>query len=334
MLNELKLAELVEDSGLVLKKNSKSWILTCPRCGKKGKLYIRRKDGRFVCWVCKETDGYQGRPEYVLSDLLGQHVQVLQGILYGTTVPSSLFFDPKIIDFCDDDDDEIIELDEAFQLEQAYWPPDFYPIDHPFSERGLKYLEGRGIPLDLALAYGIRYCPPKRRVVFPVEVEGKLVGWQERLIIEHRNFNEDLAVWMETPKALTKSGMKRDSVLMFGDRMKNCEHVILCEGPVDAIKAHKCGGNVATMGKAVTPKQVELLKNGGVKRVYFGLDRDAAKEIQRLFEEFRAAGIECYDMRPPLNAHDLGDMTFDAVNDLFLSAERIRPGHIFVYLNC
>jgi hypothetical protein len=329
---EDKIQDLLEEGGVSFKKNSLSFIMTCPRCNKKDKLYIRRSDGRFVCWFCKEVDGYQGKPEYALADLLGLSVGELQQKLHGSVSPDTLFFDPKIFDFRNEEDNDIIELPEAFQLEEVFWPYEFFPIEDEASLRGRAYLEGRGIPLDVAMKYGIRYCPPKRRVVFPVMVEGKLVGWQERLIVPHRNFNVDLAAWMEAPKALTSKGMKRDAVLMFGDLMKGCDHVILCEGPVDAIKADRCGGNVATLGKAVTAKQIELLKCGGVRKVYLGLDRDAARETQRLVDEFNGCGIECYDMTPPREFHDLGEMSFDQVYDLFLHAERVQPGHLFVYI--
>lgn len=329
---EEQIQELLDEGGVSYKKNSLSFIMDCPRCGKKDKLYIRRSDGRFVCWFCKEVDGYQGKPEYALADLLGQSIGSLQQKLHGVVSSDVLFFDPKVFDFRHEDDNDVIELPEAFQLEEVYWPYDFYPIDHELSVRGRSYLEGRGIPLDVAMRYGIRYCTPKRRVVFPVMVEGKLVGWQERLIVPHRNFDIDLAAWLETPKALTSKGMKRDAVLMFGDQLKGHDHVILCEGPVDAIKADLCGGNVATLGKAVTPKQIELLKNGGVRKVYLGLDRDAAKETGRLVNEFESCGIECYDMTPPREFHDLGEMSFNQVYDLFLHAERVKLGHLFVYI--
>lgn len=329
MLNLSKLEEMIRDSGLAFKTRSKSWIFTCPRCLKQDKLYIRRSDGRFVCWFCK-NEGYQGRPEYALTDLLGQPVSSIQAQLYGSSAPGGLLFNPKLGDFCDIwDEDDVIELEES--LETVEWPLDYYPIEDWHSKRGLEYLEGRGITLDIAQEYGIRYCPQRRRVVFPVEVDKKLVGWQERLVVNHRHFDEDLAVWMESPKAITKSGMRRDSVLMYGDRIEGSDHVVLCEGPVDAIKAHLCCGNVATLGKAVSPKQVELIKNSGVKKVYLGLDPDAAKEMQRLSREFIMAGIECYDMRPA--AKDLGAMSLQEVYDLFLRAKRVSSGQIFVYFN-
>jgi len=120
---------------------------------------------------------------------------------------------------------------------------------------------------------------------------------------------------------------------MFADRVAGHDHAVLCEGPLDALKAHYCGGNVATMGKAVAPAQIQLLKSSGIKKLYLALDPDAAEEVNRLVESL-SGHLELYDMIAPTNGTkaDLGAMSLEEVYDLFLSAPKINPSNFFMFL--
>ena len=173
---------LVRDSGLSYKQNYKSYIFNCPRC-RKNKLYIRKADGVFICWRC-DVDGFKGAAQYALAELLDLSVREVERQLYGEAgAQATLFLVLDLIDFFGDDD----EVDEdARDIPTVSWPSEFYTIDHFKSEPGLKYLEGRGIPKWLALKYGLRYCPMKRRVIFPITNAGNLYGWQERLIVSEK----------------------------------------------------------------------------------------------------------------------------------------------------
>ncbi len=267
------LLQMLRESGIKYDQNGTSYIFTCPRCSGKKKLYIRKRDGRFVCWICKETEGYQGRVEYALADLLGQPINHIQSRLYGGDhIPVQAFLDFRLVDFFGDED----ELDEdAHVLPTLAWPLDYYPIEDEGSVKGASYLAARGIPLALARQYGIHYSPETKRVVFPVASEGKLYGWQGRIIVPHEWVDAQNNV-RKIPKILSSPGIPREKTLMFVDRIKGSEHAVLCEGPVDAIKAHACGGNVCAMGKAVSAGQVNLLLQSGIKKLYLALDPDAA----------------------------------------------------------
>lgn len=331
MADPLLLAQILRESGLKYAQNAKSYVFDCPRCKGKKKLYIRKKDGRFVCFFCREVDNYQGRVEFALSDLLGIPVKQLQGRLYSGEVQVKVFLDLPIRDFFGDDD----EIDEdAKPLPLVSYPADYYPIDDEASWKGAKYMEGRGVPMVLARKYGLHYAPEKKRVVFPVESDGKLYGWQERLVVPNTWVDENDNV-RETPKILSSPGIPRDRTLMFVDRLVGSEHAVLCEGPVDAIKAHACGGNVCAMGKAVSQEQVNLLLQSGVRKLYLALDPDAAAETERLVRDCYDY-VELYEMVAPSKGrqkNDLGAMTFEEVYDLFLGASRVRAGHLFFFAN-
>lgn len=294
---------------------------------KSKKFYLRKKDGRFVCWRCKETDGFQGRAEFGLAELLGVPLAIISQQLYGD-VP--LRADPTIESRIDDFFGFGDERDEeVFEHEIIKWPYDFYPIGHEFAVRGREYLRGRGVGIRMAEEYDIRYCPEARRVYFPIGEDGYLYGYQGRLVVPHEYLDED-GNKAEVPKALSSKGMRRDRALMFIDRLRGQDHAILCEGPIDAIKAHYCKGNVATMGKEISDYQIDLILNSGVKRVYLALDPDAYESMERLFSRLHGQ-VELYSMVPQ-GHEDLGAMTYGEVFELFLEARPINS-RLFIDVN-
>lgn len=330
--NFTALNELIRSSGLSYKENSKSWIFTCPKCEKPDKLYMFKDTGdhtgRFVCWVCKETEGFMGRPEYALRELIGMPLSEIKKRLYGfEDVQGTMYLNVQLKDFYGDDD----PIDEdAGELDVLGWPSDYYPIDHKFAGRGLAYLNERGVSVELAQAYDVRYSPPERRVIFPIKSDGYLFGWQARLIEAHEIEDPETGDVFKVPKITTPKGVKKDHTLMFLDRLTGSPHAVLTEGPFDGIKAHLCGGNVASMGKAVSRQQIAILRNSGIKRVYVGLDPDAGLETLRMTREF--FDLECRLLLPEAPYEDLGASSCDSVFRAFLAAPRINNAQIFAFI--
>lgn len=343
MVKPDKLLAYIEDTGLSYRQNTISFIFDCPKCLKKDKLYVRKRDGRFVCWFCKEQDGYQGRPEFAFADLTLTPIELVREALYGRAAATDEdYFDLKLPDWFGEGDD----IDEdAVAFETMQYPYYYCPILHPFSERGREYLAYRGISLELADLYDIHYSPRDRRIIFPVKLGGRLVGWQSRTVVNHRTWSEEKQDYVEFPKMLSSKGIPTAHTVMFADRLRGEKHVVVCEGPIDAIKAHLCGGNVATMGKAIGPGQVEAIRHperltrqevgqlryAGVERVYLALDPDAARETTRLVREF--SDLEVYVVRPAAGCKDIGEMSLDGVRDAFLSAKRVSTANIFVHFD-
>lgn len=319
LLDPQVLADYIEGCGVPYRENSRSYVFVCPRCGKKNKLYIQKSNGSFVCWVCKETEGFQGRPEFALAELTGESIVSIREKLYGGTPigQTGSYIDCPLRDFFGED--EVIDED-AEELKEIQWPWDYYPIEHQYGARGATYLADRGIPVDVAKLYGIHYAPHERRVVFPIYAGTRLVGWQKRLVVDNKAWNEETEEWVEGPKILSSRGIPRERTVMFSDHLVP-DHVVLCEGPVDALKAHLCGSNVATMGKAVSEGQIKLLRNAGVTKFYLALDPDAFAETKRLVCEL--GDLECYVLNPSPHK-DLGEMSMPAVLELFRNAPRVR----------
>ena len=317
------------ESGCSFKQNSKSWILSCPRCRKKEKLYIRKTDGRFCCWYCKEIDNFQGRAEYALAELSSFNIFEIKERLYGDKVFESpddqIVFKPE--DFLDDLEEELFREPV---LADIFYTPDILPIESPYCKQGLDYLQSRGVDLNLANKYKLMYSPSKRRVIFPVYYENKLFGWQGRYIGQEEFFDDETGEFVKNVKVLTSTGLKKDQTLMFRDNLKNQQHCILCEGPFDGIKADLCGGNVVTMGKAVSKTQLQIIKNSGIKRLYLALDPDAAADVRRIVE-LCDKDLDLFDMRPT-DGRDLGDMSLQEVKRLFDGATKIDSSKIIVYI--
>lgn len=328
-LNSKVLEELIRASGVPFRENAVSYIFECPKCQKKDKLYLRKSDGRFVCWRCKETDGYQGRPEYALTDLTGRPLKELRKVLYGLEeTQSSKYIEVKLIDFFGDGDPIDEEADE---LVPTSWPFDFYPIDHKFAKRGLDYVAGRGLNLEMALKIGLRYCPPQQRVFFPITIGGYLYGWQGRAVGPTEYVDPDTGAAYSIPKAITLKGFRRDLTLMGQDNLTGSKAACLFEGPFDWAKGHLCPGTVASLGKAVSKKQIALIRNSGVEDLYLALDRDAASETRRLIQEFY--DVRCWDMRVPKTEEDHGAMTPEAVLALHRSATRLSRATAVVFVD-
>jgi hypothetical protein len=337
------LQTLIETSGLEFdNRYKKAWRFDCPKCGKKERLYIRRRDGRFICWYCRDKTegGFEGDPEYALSLLLGRSTTDIQDIIYGPeftpTARLNLRFWGSVRPYVREDedlDDDELELPEdvANPLVGIPYPPHYISIFDPKAELGQIYLHGRGVTPELAKVYQLMYDPMKRRVVFPVVTRGVMVGWQARTCGPSEWVDDD-GRQRKIPKILTTiiEGT-RDNVLMFEHRLEGSDHAVLAEGPFDALKLHLCGGNVCSMGKSVAPGQVERLKAFGIKKLYLAQDPDAHTETRLLNRKY-CKDFEIYYLTPKGTGYeDFGAMPPELAFECFKKAERVHPRQWFLY---
>lgn len=325
MTLENTIKSLIDTAGLSYKESKISWIFDCPNCFKSAKLYIRKRDGRFVCWYCQTTERFFGKPEWALSKLLSLPVREIKNKLYGESEENNkdVYVQVEIHDFFGDT--ELIP-EGLIPPSPVAEPLDHYSLDHPHAARGLEYVLGRGISLDVATKHQIKYKPKERRVIFPILLHGELVGWQARTI-DPSSGEVDGRVW-KGQKILTTLNGDRNAIVMGQDNLIGSTHAILVEGPVDMIKTHLCGGGVATMGKSISNGQLDIIKDSGVTKVYLGLDPDAAHEINRICAAL--PDVELYRLLPPSHREDLGEATDMEVLEAFRTAPRINNGMVFV----
>ncbi len=317
MFNPDALKEIIEEGGIHFKEGAVSFIFTCPRCEKPDKLYIRKGDGVFCCFRCGADDvsKFKGKAEFALRELYSIPLEILRERLYGAE--SSLLkshLDFKLANRWTSDEEEFGYDIVNEGLPAIPWSPDFVGPDNPAFAKGRSYLlEKRGLSDTHINEYQLKYHPKWGCVVFPVIVGGQLVGWQERAI--DRDFKYTLA------------GFKKDQVLMFQDRLIGSPHAVLTEGPVDALKAHLCGGNVCSMGKSVSKTQLEILRT--MEKVYLGLDPDASQEIDSICRALYD-DVEVFLMPPPSGRKDLGECTELEVFEQFKTAKKYT-GQMFLY---
>ena len=327
MLTSIK--DFFDSRGVGYTPNSKSWILACPKCNKRGKLYVRKNDGRFVCWVCKDSLGFSGKPEWLIAEMAQCSLAEARQIVWGDGVaPTSIFLNIEIHDFFGEDDEIPIFVPEALPTVEPH--PDFRDLDSQWGARGAEYLEGRGVPIQVALQYGIKYWPERKSVVFPVINDGRLLGWQTRYIEKTEFVDEETGRLVKIPKARTSTGLRKEQTFMFADRLCG-DHAVLCEGPIDALKCHLVGGNICSLGKGVSQQQLEIIKHSGISKLYLALDPDAYVESAVVLKEL-SQYMAVYDMRPPEPYKDIGEMAMEDVLALKVRAPRLNPNHIFLYI--
>lgn len=330
MFDAEALRNIVKSGGVSHRENATSYIFDCPKCGKSSKLYIRKTTGRCICFVCGKDSGIEGRCEKALVPLYGYTYAHWAEILRDVHVQMG-HLDVEFRDPWSTDDDLFIPEPEFLDWE---WPYDSILCTEEGGEKGMAYLNSRGVSAGVVGSHGIRYIPRENRIAFPFYVGGQLVGWQKRFCGPTERYDPVSGRTVRIPKALTEvqDGIAGKYV-MFGDTITAVGHCVLTEGPISALKAYLCGGYVATLGKGmVSDAQVAWVAKR-VGRVYVGFDPDADAAIRHVVGQFQAYGCETFLLMPPGNgawAEDLGACTPEEVQAQFRQAKRVCRNNLMV----
>ncbi len=296
---ENKIRQFLDDHGVFYTERSKSFSLSCPNCGRE-KLDIAKEEGNYICYYCADVT-HGPAPEPILAELTGEPVNSIRRFLRGYEFIHKLDADG----FLSDKAQLTKQSDE--ESEERTVPFYFVNITDSRATDGLKYLEKRGIPNFLAEDLGLLYNPTHKQVVFPVYDGPHYVGYQGRAVYGKVKYND----------------IEKSKYLMFENTV-NCNKVILCEGPISAMKFAKTGiGYVATMGKSISEKQIDKLISLGVTTIYLGLDRDAHREIKTFYEKW-GQKFTLFLLEVPVDRDDFGDCDFDTCIDIFNNASPLN----------
>lgn len=157
-----------------------------------------------------------------------------------------------------------IEEEEPPPLE---WPPYYLPLgDSRISQVNL-YAASRGFSFKLLSKHKFGGCSLGRYsgcLIVPAINEGKLMFWQARDALG-RNYDE-------FPKYRTPLGYSANRCLFNLDEAVQHEVVVICEGVFSALRTGKEA--VATFGNKISPQQVKILVDRGVKKVVLCYDPD------------------------------------------------------------
>ena len=301
-------------------QSSRSYIFDCPACGGDRKLYISKKDGLSVCFKGK-TDRCPkpgSQVSYALSLLSGLPIDIVRR---------------EVLNFIENlaDNIRVSFEEENFQIKkEEALPTVMLPIDIVFigdraAEDGERYLINRGFPREIQQQCGVLYSPSMRRVIFPVIMDQKLYGWQGRAIdkVSHQD------------RMYNVPGPWKARTLMFYENIKGKDFAIVAEGPVSAMKFAKVGNFVATMGKEISNKQLQILRESGVKKVYLAIDRDAVDKFNKIrysLDSELSGRVECYLVPIPDNRDDFGDCTFEECESAFKKATKLDGDQVFSYI--
>ena len=162
---------------------------------------------------------------------------------------------------------------------------------------GETYLTGRGIPVEVAVAAGVRYAPDwygRAAVIFPLRNHvGKLVAAAGRYLDG------------EKPKARSAGPKKRGAFATVG--AWEAEVVLLVEGPADALSLAVCGYPAIAMFGCDLSDAAAV--GCAMRVVAVATDADDAGDsaAQKMMAALAARGARVTRLRPP-NGRDWNDM--------------------------
>lgn len=321
-----KIKELIIEYGGQVIERTRTFHTACPLCGRSDKFSILKDNGASVCYRGKCSFGKKWFEDYLV---------IVANISREAAVKKLSRDIAENVDTSDLNIDEIFNEDEPIQQVQTELSEIEWPLDHFVSLRadvspdGCEYIASRGIPPAIMQQYGALYSVLWKRIMFPIKKDGKVVGYQGRTISR-----DPSAIRM-----LNSKNQFRESSLMFEDRLNGLEHAVLTEGPFDAIKFHLTGGNVCSMGKVVSDKQLKILLDKGIKKLYLALDDDAVDIMEEIAFKLE---IPCYWVKIPETCRkrcaminkkpDFGECTFEECQEAIKEAKLIDGTDIMVYL--
>jgi len=310
-VDPIKVGQLLKDLSIPFSENAEVFLhIKCPSCEKE-KGYITKRKGVFSCWVCKDS-GVFGSCERWLAKISQKPVSWIAEKIKKEY--DGIAEENCELELSDEDDEEIME--ESLELYRTVWPTDFFEIDSILSRAGRSYLEGRGISVDMAKKYGVKYSTYHKRVCFPIETSGVFLGYQGRLVGPEKGTIGGLEY--RSAKYLTSKNVPRERAVMFHNRLEGSPHAIVAEGPIDAIKLDLCGGNIATIGKNISQGQIKLIQQSVV---YLALDPDAYTEIVKNATLLQSIGKQVYVIQPPKDKKDFGECSYEESYRCFLEAK-------------
>lgn len=255
-----------------LSTTRRDYICRCPFCGKEKKLWVQKENKIFQCWVCKEKG----------------HIYRLVGVLKGISWDEAYKLVHKVDPQCTKYDEVlnfVLKNDLSQKEENSHLPNLELParmkftLDLPDSHEAREYLEYRGIDENKIHYFDIHYDEIDNRIIFPVYLYDKLVGWQGRDI-----------TGMAQPKIKSSPDFPKAKVLYNYNQIfySMPEYAMLVEGPIDAIKAQDFNA-IGLFGKFLNTEQLNLLlKIPTLKKMYIALDPEEQEQRNHLMKELSA----------------------------------------------
>lgn len=296
---------------------SAEWLFTCFECGSSRLRYNHAK-GAWVCWKCRAS----GDTLALVAGLL--HLDEFAAMAYildtyvGGDAPSGALVAPLRT-----------ERAPVRLLAPMPWPEGVEVLTDPSCAphaRAWAYLAKRGLSPEVVRAYRLGYGRTGRcngRIVFPCYMDGALVYWQARATWDPEP-GAPRGAHVKTINPLAREEDTHAGEVLFGyDLAASYAHLVVCEGPIDAIKVgpHAC----ALLGKEPTPSKVARLRRTRARTVTIYLDRGVEERARA--ERLAASLAGLYEVRiaTPPEGHDPGSLDPAANAAILAAAEPYRP---------
>jgi hypothetical protein len=266
-----------------LKRSGDERILTCFWCGKRGKLYVNVKKGRFFCFRCGAGTHAS------LADFIKDHRGTTRSEAWAFIKGHSLDIARPRYDSGEAPGERLQRLFQTRRPDaiEDGLPPEYKPLyplgelsDTVFAERAMAYLHGRGLSDGDCLLYRIGVCLDGRyrfRIIIPIVESGISVYFVARLFfgIGKRYLNPPHESLSVDPSAL----------LFNWDMAKQAAHLRLAEGVFDSMSLGESAA--ALLGNVLKSGQRRRLEIGAWASAEIWLDADARAEADVLAQELQ-----------------------------------------------
>ena len=231
-------------------------VPVCPYCGRAQKMGVNLTTYRTNCFRCGEHPS----PAQMVMDIetLDTYAELLTFLKHGDFSELS-FTETKV---------------ELAEPKPVYLPDGFRLInqgDGHIAKIIRNYLKHRGFNIDELSKHGIGYCTKGDYfgyIILPFYSNGKLTYFNARLVIGNGpRYNNP-------PKSVT--GLGKEFLIFNEDALGLYNQIYICEGVFNALTMGERA--IATMGKAISRYQLNLLIKSPVKRFVLLLDPDAKKQ--------------------------------------------------------
>lgn len=238
--------QILEDRFTIDKMNAENVSIDCPWCGKGNRHFtVHVSKPVFNCWSC----GVRGSWPLLIAKIEGIPLHEAERM-----VSRAAFFTQS----------------DQKEIEKKEIRPVYSEIELPrksfWTARSRSYLTGRGITHDQIDEYGFYYCRSGRernRIILPVTMNGRTVGYQARAI------DPDAEVRYLSPKGASMGRF----LFNYDELNRERGPVWVVEGIFDAVAVATLGLNVvAVFGKRISEDQQNLLSEWGNLVLCFDAD--------------------------------------------------------------
>jgi DNA primase len=146
----------------------------------------------------------------------------------------------------------------------------FFDLD-VIEKLDIRYIEKGRIPFGVKEDGTERTIPVKERIVFPIYIENRAIGWQARDV-----------TGLSDLRYLISSNLPKDKMIYNYENINNSSYITIVEGIIDLIKCFDINP-ICLLGKTLSNTQLSLLlKLPNLKRIYIAIDRDEEKAINEM----------------------------------------------------